>query len=604
MDQLNKVLEHKFWIMLGLAIIIPFVGWGMTHSAMVAEFEKGKGELETKFKNIPQGASLPNDRWKTEATTENDKQRLLVESTWKKLWDEQQKAKVWPAKFPSDTDNLDQNTLLLYPQKYRDEVKRIYSVVRPLTPSIMGPTGVIAFPLNQLSVVEWQSSAPPSPRDIREAQEDLWLYEALLKLIDKVNAGVSLQNDAPIPELLTLKLLGGSGGPKGPGAATTSSQPSGMAGMQGMAPIGLSSPLGGADFEDAAGGGQSSGGSVDFSPADEFGPEVDAPVTAGSSSPAPAAPTGATGLAMAPIGLVSPGTGGSGSNAKKDRYVRKTEYWNTRGFYIKVIMDHTEVPRFVAELSNSKEWPIRITRVQTEDVHKEDLAVAGTGSANSPAAGGIPNVSMPMPGGFRPMGGPAAPAGGATRGGNSMVRGGDGEGGTVASTNYDKTKMAYVAVSGEITIYNAPKITGAPATTTPPPAPTTAPPAAVPPVAVAPAATEPATEPAAAPGPTAPAAPGAAPAAPATAGPMPGAAPVSTPSAPAGATTEAVKPGETPPAAGAPTTPAATTPAATTTPATPTSPAAPPTPAATGTTPLPPPAVPGTAPAAVAPAKP
>ena len=62
MERLEPVLKQKFWILLGVAILMTFIGWWMATSEMKAAITKRKDEIENSFKSVPSG-TIPNESW-------------------------------------------------------------------------------------------------------------------------------------------------------------------------------------------------------------------------------------------------------------------------------------------------------------------------------------------------------------------------------------------------------------------------------------------------------------------------------------------------------------------------------------------------------------
>lgn len=512
MDQLKKVLEYKFWILLAVACITPLVGWYMGHSAMAAVYTKRSSDLETAWKGIPKG-QLANQSWADQANQINKQQEALFNQTWLEVYEDQQKAKVWPEGVPADLDTARPEILGTYPPKYRVERERVYKLLRPR--DAMG-LGVVDFPMTKMPNVIWPQTGSPSPKMIREAQEDLWLTAAIFQAIDRVNAAHETQFDAPIREVIEYVLRGGGGNKTAAGApgSFTGAAPTPSSMNTSGGAVATDMP---ASYDPNLSGGNTmmmggSGGKslADYSPDEVLGleqedPEAASAATQSASSSATAGPMGMT-MMMPPPGI---STGGMSVQRKMLRHVEKTEYYMTRGFHLKLLMDHNAVPKLMVELSNGPDpkspapWPIKILRIQQFDVTQEELPeterspsgeiLAQTSSSMSSNMGS-PGFNRGSFGMRPPMSQPSVSVDASAETSADYVP--PGEAGFLGSTSQQQFSagatdgtLAYVTLTGVITIYLPPPAPTADPNATPPAAEPAAPVAQTPPAETAPPAT-------------------------------------------------------------------------------------------------------------------
>ncbi len=52
MDQLKILMEHRFWILSALAVLLPPIGWWVSTGEMATETEKQTKAINTKVKAI------------------------------------------------------------------------------------------------------------------------------------------------------------------------------------------------------------------------------------------------------------------------------------------------------------------------------------------------------------------------------------------------------------------------------------------------------------------------------------------------------------------------------------------------------------------------
>lgn len=417
MDKLKEVLKYKFWILLGVALVLPLVGWGVARSGLIAETASRRDALEKLQGRLKVTPEDPNAAWEARVKDINTKQQAEKMQAWKTLYDAQKKLMTWPEGVNPDELALKGETSLAarlnYANKYAEEWEAVYQIVKPVNEYGEGKVRFdrVAMPSSNT----WGEYAPTT--DVAQgAQEDLWLLRAILEAVASVNENATSQVDAPIRVVYQVYLRGGSAGGEAPAggmdAMGMDMMEMGM-GMEGGMDMGMS--MAGMAMGGAAGvtAGQFGGGfndQVTFNPTDEFGREVPAPPAEGAD-PA-AAP------AMDPS-MMDMGLGGDmGAMAamgpvKMDRYIEKTKpEWKTRGFYLEVVMDHRRVPDLLVALTNSGangSWPIRITRVHQADFKDEDLFVEGA-STTGPGAGaaglrGGFDPDMGLMGGMPGMGG-------------------------------------------------------------------------------------------------------------------------------------------------------------------------------------------------------
>ena len=502
MDKLKPILAHKFWIFFGIVLILPVVGYFMTTGELAAQIKTRKESLENTFKGIPSGADSPNDAWSKGLQLLNDQQALRNRLANEELWRDQKEKLRWPDDIAAVMNKADYFKSVLtdqggadlgfkYQFDYPGEIRRLWEIVDPLDDGKnlrdSDKRRKVAFAmsdLHQTNTMRW-ADLPPTHLDLWECQEDIWLQTELLQAIARVNANSISQGDAFVKQLGKVLLFGATKAAGDAGAAAPAGSPSagpdggGFGGMMGM-----------------GGGGQpnkSAAVSADINIAEEFTVISDSTVLAGTGG-------GAVGGMMAK-GMMGEGGGGpaqpaAGTAGPNKRYIDEDEKqpYKRRGFYIKVVMDHTKVPDLIAELMNSP-FPVEIVRVQ--QVWLTDSGTSSGGGGASPfggaGAGGFA--------GFKPTaGGEAAVAAvptdeASTGGGGAFAR--PGASGTAAQSAISDPNLAHVAILGVWTLYRPPAPAAdagqsAPDTAAPMPDVAAAPPAAAQPTEAAAAEAKPA----------------------------------------------------------------------------------------------------------------
>lgn len=379
MDKLEPILKQKFWIILGVGMIMTITGWWMATGALAKTITDRRTAIEGAEKAIPSATGeLPNEDWKRKLSEINTRQEEMVTVVRRALWEQQRAVMTWPEtveEFVKDLPyrgEIDDVTRDLYRTSYPFEIEKYWRRVRPIE---LDGTGIVAFgkagmPIKKNIVGEL---APKTP-EIWDAQEDLWLVAPILDAIKEVNGGDNgTRLDAAIHVIEKLELMGGE---RTTGDSTAAS-PSGDAAMMSGMPEGYTGGFAG----DSGGGGGPSGGrnagktqSADFNPEEEFG-------NTGRESRGGGGGYGGGGPSMDAEGMMDAMSGGGGGGGAVeaptiDRYVDDDESapFKSRGFYLSVIMDHRKVPVLLAQLTagGSSPWPIEIVRVQMSRLNPDD----------------------------------------------------------------------------------------------------------------------------------------------------------------------------------------------------------------------------------------
>lgn len=476
MERLEPILKQKFWILLGIGLLMTVVGWWMATGSLAAQIAARKGEIEGAFSKVPSG-SIPNDSWSTQLAAVNAEQERAVKFTARGLWERQKERMRWPdtvAEFAWESGYRGEIALAgreNYRTAYGYDVRRVWGSVRPFDP--LSGDGIVEFGSQQAEALPQQvwGTLAPSSAEMWDAQEDLWLLESILQSIVDVNGGVNGERlDASIHQIEKLELhggvpaaqrkVGGAAGPAGPGGANG---PPGMSPGGGPASGPGGGSLGGLGATGPGGRGGIAIGVADFDWKEEFGDDgtgtgrgLGGPGggPGGSSSTGPMAAHGPAG---------GPGGPGAAAAPKIRRYIEDDAAlpYKTRGFYLTVLMDHRKIPALISELTSSEKsaWPVEIVRVQMARLHDDDVDSTGgpgfpggSGRGGSPFAAGVrrPSASSGFGGeGFAPIG----PTGFGPGGGQGTPSPQAEAANIALSTALQDPFMARVALCGIITLY-------------------------------------------------------------------------------------------------------------------------------------------------------
>ncbi|HEX6986892.1 MAG TPA: hypothetical protein VF170_16060 [Planctomycetaceae bacterium] len=419
MDKLKPILTHKFWILAGIALILPLVGWFLGTGALAAAIDQRITTLNGL--KPADGATTPNDRWIEKAAVIKQEQAAKVQTTAEFLWSEQKGHMVWPVEMQQYVEGktFDSDLHIEAQEAYRHlfarEIERLRRIVDPYEydERAMKYRGAVVLEQGTLPLTDpavW-TAGPPSDREIWYLQEEVWLLESLLRSVRNVNDRAGADSNiikAPIKQIVSIELRGGDRSALG-GAATDEAALDGGDAGHGDGAEGYM-PAEAMQMAAAAYGGGEAGaaaGGVDFNMDEEVGPATPAAPAAGEGDLGDAGGDGEHadgGSYMPPEAMAgTPYGAAAGGNPllTEKRYVEDAPElpYKTRAFKMTVIMDHRQLPEFLVELTNSP-FPVDIERV-----HWAELNPASAYPSNAAGFGGDGYAPPEAGGGFGSMGG-------------------------------------------------------------------------------------------------------------------------------------------------------------------------------------------------------
>jgi hypothetical protein len=235
MEKLRVFLEHfkkyHFWVLCGLIVLISASVWFFATGAVADSFDKEKKKIDTAIntaKAISSKPEHPSEAYIKEiGTITSNSLQKQVDGAEGRLYSEQWASNPLPVVFPTEIQkafeaafqknwlsiqemvNLPANALDdLYRTRYRDHVTaavfpKLFELIERRTEVVPNPAAANNNP-NQAremtGIVDWEgadgkiktfqsrfSAGVPSTLDVMMAQEELWVYEALLKVIRYTN---------------------------------------------------------------------------------------------------------------------------------------------------------------------------------------------------------------------------------------------------------------------------------------------------------------------------------------------------------------------------------------------------------------------------------
>jgi hypothetical protein len=385
MDQLKIILEHRFWVLSGLAILIPPIGWWVSTGDMATKTDSRTKTISSKISNIAgltkDMSTAANEDWIASAKQVNVKLAGLVDQTHKRLHDHQRPVMVWhplvdkklkdaQVKYRGETAASPQAFLdarRLFISRYVDMWQSdVYQVVEPF--DMLTGEGKVwvadangAIQITKAPVDSWTQRQMISAEEMWDAQEDLWMLHALMKAVARVNEGSTNIDDSRIKKLVSAVLRGGNptdfeerhkkkSSPQQPGGA--SGPPSGAPRIGGLTP----------NF---------GGGNRDADMGPKPLPLIDPDDIFGSDEGSVSSTAANTKKQ------------GAAETSPEHRYVQTDAKWRARGFVLRVVMDHQEIPKLLTVLTDAP-FPVQIMQVEHQPYIAKHLQTVAP-NADDPA---------------------------------------------------------------------------------------------------------------------------------------------------------------------------------------------------------------------------
>ena len=391
MERLEPVLKQKFWILLGVTLIMAIVGWWLSTAAMAKTIAERQSQIEAAFKKVPEGA-VPNENWVKELNALNSNQETAIavakSASWKQQRDRmmQWPDGVQPSGYWGKFSTVARDQIR---RGYEREVRRVWKTLDPLDPEDEDKPGVVFYPAKRMYEVvmkPWQSGFKKDDDTLWQTKEDLWLLERLFQTIVSVNGGMGVtQNEAVLHTIDRLELRGG-GGPKPAPGSSGGGQPNSGISTQGMRVRAMLDSKKDADDYPS--------GNVGMNVPDTTGPTTR--IDSLSAEFDAAEEFGTDGSGGARMMTADPTMDASAPVPGINRYVSDDESlpYKTRGFYLSVKMDHRKIPALIAELTANENTilPIEVMRVQMSRIHEDAVS-----NYTTPAAGAVPMANTRTP---------------------------------------------------------------------------------------------------------------------------------------------------------------------------------------------------------------
>jgi hypothetical protein len=229
MDKIKPILavlkQRHFWVLCGVVLILSLVSWSSGKSYFSAEYTKQKGSLSSKFsalQTISSTPNHPNQSFSDQATVIATDLKQKTYAAWEQVYNAQKSELGWIedpqnlGELPPEGD-LPKPTLNIfryyYSQNYIPQLfsQQVINLVRPvLVAEGAEPrtTGVIHWDQSQRDAIKnrYAWKAVPTSKGVRLAQEDYWIYRAVLQTINAANAGATETYEAAVKQIRKLEI--------------------------------------------------------------------------------------------------------------------------------------------------------------------------------------------------------------------------------------------------------------------------------------------------------------------------------------------------------------------------------------------------------------
>lgn len=250
MDRLRPILaaiqKYQFWGLSVLVAVVSLVCWWLATSGLAGLYQKRKSQLDSAFNSARIQPDHPNQKVIDEIKNQNEQLSKNVFSAWESLYSKQKEQNPFPAVLSEEfrkrfeelkpKDTLARPYLELYQNFIKQHLPSLRTKISARHPKDgqaakkeaagmggMGGGGVPGGRGNQddadmVGVVDWSDTdysklvqrfewqATPSTLDVVLAQEDLWVYEALLRAIANANEGAATPAEATVKRIDNLQL--------------------------------------------------------------------------------------------------------------------------------------------------------------------------------------------------------------------------------------------------------------------------------------------------------------------------------------------------------------------------------------------------------------
>jgi hypothetical protein len=250
---LAPVVKYQFWVLCGVILLTSMGCWWWATKDLAKKFQGRKSEIDADFAKVVIHPNDPNEEVVKKINDQDEELKKGVYKAWEALYSEENEKNPLPAvkvlgedfKRQFENVNLGHKEELARPyreryqtkiQTYLPELKDLIEVRHPkeekagsgersadqIPPRRLGGNGQggsgggAGEDTEWVGIVDWRDDdynslvqrfdwqEAPSTLAVVLAQEDLWVYEALLRVIKSANEGATSQTNATVKQITRL----------------------------------------------------------------------------------------------------------------------------------------------------------------------------------------------------------------------------------------------------------------------------------------------------------------------------------------------------------------------------------------------------------------
>lgn len=215
MEQLKLAWVHRFWIAIGVAVLVPIIGYFVNTRSLASQTGQRANALENtkkKLESLQRGPN-PNDSWRKAVNKLEQELRKDVDGAWEVLYSKQFQFMTWPPELEQVFVKAGPNggvppaARLKYREAYILQFEDAIKTIQPWTP--LTPEGLVEIVIDELYALQptWvQASGPPSVSEVWLAQEDIWILRALFDVVARANRDSTKLRDSAIKRILDVEI--------------------------------------------------------------------------------------------------------------------------------------------------------------------------------------------------------------------------------------------------------------------------------------------------------------------------------------------------------------------------------------------------------------
>ena len=228
---MRVIKSQHFWLLSVLVLLIGVASWFMASSTLQEQFETNRTKIQSNFealRNVRAKSPHPNPEVTKAVEAETKKMRLAVFYAWKTLYERQKNVLVWPNWLRGDFHRMIAGKKFgdfiepRYCRRYRDYIEQRFEELPDMVDARAidshmdgGAMGGMGMDMDEMAfgggpnmgvdpmaeeedyTVDWMDYGTikkeynwryePLTMRVWVAQEDLWVYETLLKIIARAN---------------------------------------------------------------------------------------------------------------------------------------------------------------------------------------------------------------------------------------------------------------------------------------------------------------------------------------------------------------------------------------------------------------------------------